>query len=313
MAPAAPSRFPGVEPASWEGDHLAMTVTGRPDLPEVQVQVVVYKSHRWWKTMATAVDLLSRATCRTQLTCWDNDPGSTFADGSELASSHSAWTYHPSPRGNQGFGKAHNALAEMAPDSCTYLLLLNPDTIPFFDSLDSLVRIAEANPRAAMVEAVQFPVEHPKEYDPNTLETNWCSAACLLVRLAAFKAIGGFDPALHLYCEDVDLSWRAWLGGWTCLYAPSAKCVHVSSHLDPARSRSTELLYSLVGDLYLRRKYFGDEAARDRLAGLRADLAPRFLERITSMADTLPGVRLTPRLDPHITLDPPGFYGPRRW
>ncbi len=290
-----------------------MILDDRPDLPEVQVQVVVYKSRRWWNTFATAVDLLSRASCRTLLTCWDNDPGSTFADGPPLMGPKAPWNYHPSPRGNLGFGKAHNALAELAPDSCTYLLLLNPDTIPFFDCLDSLVQMAEANPRAALVEAVQFPVEHPKQYNPITFETNWCSAACLLVRLAAFREIGGFDPALHLYCEDVDLSWRAWLGGWTCLYAPAAKCVHVSSHLDPKRSRPTELLYSLVGDLYLRRKYFGNDAVQERLASLRATLAPRFVERVTSMANALPITLWSPRPDPHILLDPPGFYGPRRW
>jgi GT2 family glycosyltransferase len=281
--------------------------------PQVQIQVVVHKSQRWWKAMAAAVDLLGREPGQLTVRIWDNDPGSTFPDGPGSVRLRSPWSYHPSGDGNIGFGAAHNRLAEMAPSSCSYLLLLNPDTIPFFDSLGIMLRLAADHPKAALVEACQSPVEHPKQYDPETCETNWCSAACLLVRLSAFRQLGGFDRALHLYCEDVDLSWRAWLGGWSCLYAADAKCVHVSSRLDPHRSRAREILSSAVGDIYLRRKYFGEPAAIVRLRDLGSTMSPRFVDRVKTLADALPVPKSPRRADPHLLLDPPGFYGPRRW
>ena len=38
--------------------------------------------------------------------------------------------------------------------------------------------------------------------------------------------IGFFDPDFGSYCEDVDLSWRAQLAGYRCVYVPSAVLYH---------------------------------------------------------------------------------------
>ena len=54
----------------------------------------------------------------------------------------------------------------------------------------------------------QIPYEHPKAYDPVTLDTPWVSGAATLFRREAFEAVGGFDDAIFMYGEDVDLSWR---------------------------------------------------------------------------------------------------------
>ena len=48
----------------------------------------------------------------------------------------------------------------------------------------------------------------PKAYDPVTLDTPWVSGAATLFRRSAFDSVGGFDPQLFMYGEDVDLSWR---------------------------------------------------------------------------------------------------------
>ena len=37
--------------------------------------------------------------------------------------------------------------------------------------------------------------------------------ACMMVRADLFRAIGGFDPAIEYSGDDVDLCWRAHLGG----------------------------------------------------------------------------------------------------
>lgn len=55
----------------------------------------------------------------------------------------------------------------------------------------------------------------------------WAVGAFLLVRRAAFDAVGGFDPRLWLYAEDLDLGWRLARAGWTTLYEPRARVLHV--------------------------------------------------------------------------------------
>jgi N-acetylglucosaminyl-diphospho-decaprenol L-rhamnosyltransferase len=58
-------------------------------------------------------------------------------------------------------------------------------------------------------------------------EAEWLSGACLLVRRAAFDAVGGFDPAYFMYFEDVDLGDRLGRAGWSNVYAPRARVHHV--------------------------------------------------------------------------------------
>ena len=221
------------------------------------------------------------------------------------------WSYVASPSGNVGFGRAHNALAHQTGEE--FLLLLNPDAVPFFDCLQNLLEAADQHPEAALLEAVQAPLEHPKYYDPSTLETGWCSAACLLVRRAVFTEIGGFDPAFFLYGEDVDLSWRVWLSGWRCLYIPTARCVHVTEAQDWGKSRQLETLHQAAAGLRLRRKYFGEDSVAAYLADLRKTFPPRFVATITQEFDSTVIRERVIRRDPHVSLGGEGTYGPRRW
>ncbi len=51
-------------------------------------------------------------------------------------------------------------------------------------------------------------------------------AGAALYRRSLFANIGVFDEDFISYYEDVDLSWRALLAGWKCLYVPAAVCYH---------------------------------------------------------------------------------------
>lgn len=58
-----------------------------------------------------------------------------------------------------------------------------------------------------------------------------CGGACALRRsmlddLTSRGQPGPFDEDFFAYCEDVDLGWRAQLGGYRCLYVPSAVVYH---------------------------------------------------------------------------------------
>ena len=45
-------------------------------------------------------------------------------------------------------------------------------------------------------------------------------------RRKMLDAIGLFEERFFMYCEDVDLNWRAQLAGWRCVYAPKAVVYH---------------------------------------------------------------------------------------
>jgi GT2 family glycosyltransferase len=53
-----------------------------------------------------------------------------------------------------------------------------------------------------------------------------CGASLLLTR-ELLDDIGGFDPSLFMYYEDLDLAWRARLRGWRFVYAPGSVVHHV--------------------------------------------------------------------------------------
>ncbi len=48
-----------------------------------------------------------------------------------------------------------------------------------------------------------------------------CGGAALY-RRDMLEDIGFFDEDLFMYCEDVDLNWRAQLAGYRCVFAPQA-------------------------------------------------------------------------------------------
>ena len=57
----------------------------------------------------------------------------------------------------------------------------------------------------------------------------WAIAAFLLVRREAFDAVGGFDDAMWLHAEDLDLAWRLKQARWGTWYEPSARVRHPGS------------------------------------------------------------------------------------
>ncbi|MFI5298997.1 MAG: glycosyltransferase, partial [Polyangiales bacterium] len=68
--------------------------------------------------------------------------------------------------------------------------------------------------------------------DGDVVEEIFCATAgAAMYRRAMLDAIalpsGAFDRGFFMYCEDLDLGWRAQLAGWSCLYAPRATVAHV--------------------------------------------------------------------------------------
>lgn len=179
---------------------------------------------------------------------------------------------------NAGFGAANNqGMMEATKADPRYLLLLNPDTIVRARALEHLVRFLDENPEAGMAgarlvyrdgrfqhsafafpgvmqlicdlwpvsgrlyesrlngryprhlyrpDAPPFPVDHPL-------------GAAMIIRRDVAEKTGGFDESFHMYCEEIDWSWRIHNAGWSVYTVPAAEIVHYggeSTKQVPARS-----------------------------------------------------------------------------
>jgi N-acetylglucosaminyl-diphospho-decaprenol L-rhamnosyltransferase len=224
------------------------------------------------------------------------DNGSTDATPDLLRSSDAdielvAW------RDNRGYAAAVNAAVAATADSD--VLLLNPDVeAPTREGVGSLVEFAARHPRTAVVAPrLLYPDSRPqpsarrfpsllamlgsigavarlaparRSYEdylsPSWAEVatpvDWVIGAAMLLRRAAFDAVGGWDERFFLYMEDADYCRRCWRAGFETWLVPSVSVRH-----GYARASSTEA------------SVFGSAARRRHLASLARFFArePRLL------------------------------------
>jgi N-acetylglucosaminyl-diphospho-decaprenol L-rhamnosyltransferase len=57
-------------------------------------------------------------------------------------------------------------------------------------------------------------------------EVEQICGACQFVRAAAYRQLGGYDPAYFMYGEDVDLNIRLRQAGWKIYFLPRARVLH---------------------------------------------------------------------------------------
>lgn len=156
---------------------------------------------------------------------------------------------------NLGFGRGHNANA--ASGSAPFLLVLNQDCIVEPGVLAPLLdAAAQDDPQVAAWELRQLPYEHPKAYDPVTLDVPWVSGAATLFRRSAYDAVGGFDPRIFMYGEDVDLSWRLRAAGHRLRYLPRFAVVH-RTYRHPGEVKPLQALGGVETNLCLRARFGG--------------------------------------------------------
>jgi GT2 family glycosyltransferase len=56
--------------------------------------------------------------------------------------------------------------------------------------------------------------------------SDWFLGAFLFLRREMLRELGGLDEGYHLYCEDIDLAYRAGKAGWERWYIPEAIVIH---------------------------------------------------------------------------------------
>ena len=174
---------------------------------------------------------------------------------------------------NLGFAKASNQGIQVSRGR--YAILLNPDCVVHRGAFTQLVRFGDANPEVGIfgirilnpdgtvfescrrfptlaagifrnaILARLFPKNpYIKEYlmadwDHSEVgEVDWVSGAALVARREMLDKIGMLDERFFMYCEDVDIAYRAKQAGWKVMYFPGATVVHLrarSSDQNPVR------------------------------------------------------------------------------
>ena len=158
---------------------------------------------------------------------------------------------------NFGFCEGYNqALAQVDSD---FFVLLNSDVEVTLGWLRPLRALLEAHPRIAAVQPkivaqadptrfeyagagggyldrLAYPfcrgrlfdtleLDHGQYDDPRPVA--WASGACLLVRRAAWQALGGLEPAFFAHMEEIDFCWRLQNAGQEVWYHGGSAVRHV--------------------------------------------------------------------------------------
>lgn len=154
---------------------------------------------------------------------------------------------------NLGFGKANNL--GFSYGNSNIVCFFNIDTEIYADTLTNLASyINDSNDEFVLWELRQFPYEHPKIYNPVTLETTWSSGAAFAIKREAFAKVKGFDDGIFMYAEDVDLSWRIRSFGYKLKYAPKAVIKHYS-YESAGQVKPLQYTNSVVNNLLLRYRF----------------------------------------------------------
>ncbi|HAZ16824.1 MAG TPA: glycosyltransferase family 2 protein [Candidatus Jacksonbacteria bacterium] len=162
---------------------------------------------------------------------------------------------------NTGFASANNIGARVATGE--YLLLLNPDTEFFDDSVLSVVSLFDHNPRIAMVgprllnadKTVQPSVRRfPRVSDQLAIalklhhifpsmrcldryfsrdmdyqkqqDVEQIMGACMCIKRPVWEEMHGFDAGYFIWFEEVDLCRRIVSAGYRIIYSPVCSIIH---------------------------------------------------------------------------------------
>jgi len=107
------------------------------------------------------------------------------------------------------------------------------------------------------------------QFDGDEYIWGGCGGA-VAYRRTLLDDIGLFDEDLFMYCEDVDLNWRAQLAGYRCVFAPAAAVYH---HLSATGGGKLASFYTGRNTLWvLVKNYPGELLRRHWRAVVRAQL-----------------------------------------
>jgi GT2 family glycosyltransferase len=224
------------------------------ELPNVDIIITTYNSTPFLRNLLDSIRDLDYPKRLLKIIAIDNDSTDDTTSILKSASKEKIFAGFEVIESdkNLGYGKAVNIASKFG--IAPFIFIINPDIKLSKDSLTILINQAIQDREAWLWEPRQFPYEHPKYYDPLTLETIWSSGAGFLIKRNRFIQLGGFDERFFMYAEDVDLSFRVWNSGGKCRYVPSAVIWHFS-YSKPNEIKPLQWYYSLKNNILLRFKF----------------------------------------------------------
>lgn len=167
---------------------------------------------------------------------------------------------------NIGFPAAHNVLLDKF--DTPYLWLLNNDTefdhnqdtiSPIIKYLDEHPNVVGLSPKLLNTDGsiqTQGSGLGALKFKTNKIKpVSFLSGASLFMPTQFFKDIGGFDPNLFFYNDDIDFAKQAKKHGRRLIYYPSIKVTHhggLSTKFVPIKTQ----IGGYIGSLYLCKKYY---------------------------------------------------------
>jgi GT2 family glycosyltransferase len=178
---------------------------------------------------------------------------------------------------NRGFSGGNNVILREAlawPSPPKNFLLLNTDTLVRPHALRGLLEAAEQHPEAGVIgPRLEWPSGEPQiscfrywspvsqfiagagtvpltkllsRWNPKMpvsekpIVGEWVTFACALIRREVIDRLGLLDEGYYLYFDDVDYCRRVRNAGWTVLYWPSARVVHLRGQSNPVKRLTRE-------------------------------------------------------------------------
>ena len=190
------------------------------ELPYIDISLVTYNSSKWLDDLFASLLTQDYPLNKINLYIVDNassDDTLNKLDELQRILKPQLHSMTLNQQNNDDFGAAHNVNIRLG--NSEFVLVTNPDLTFETDTIVKVVNKASSDTeQTASWELYQRPFEHPKHYDPVTLETAWSSHACVLIRRAAFEQCGGYDERIFLYGEDVEPLYRFRAQGWQLRY-----------------------------------------------------------------------------------------------
>lgn len=94
---------------------------------------------------------------------------------------------------------------------------------------ERLLQVGESIDKSGAPAALAERGELDQEQHDSVRDVFVAPGGCTLVRADLFAALGGYDPAIKVLGDDVDLSWRAQVAGARVIVAPAARVRHVEA------------------------------------------------------------------------------------
>ncbi|MBI5613807.1 glycosyltransferase family 2 protein [Candidatus Gottesmanbacteria bacterium] len=179
---------------------------------------------------------------------------------------------------NVGYGKSNNVGIKRAKGEC--VLLLNSD----IEVLDSAIKTLyssiqtskdiflggrllnpDYSPQSSCGPMYTLPVVFTMLFlkgdvlgitrgSPSRIsKVDWISGACLMGRKTDFIQIGLFDEKIFMYMDEIDFLYRAKQKGYTIVYNPDARFIHVGAA--SSGTKKTPILNIYTGLLYFYSKH----------------------------------------------------------